>query len=83
VGTQTNTLEQAVDGMMELMNDMPEAAKQVQAAKDATLKKLAAQRITKSTIFWSSERLQKLGIDNNNREVMYHTMKEMTMKDLK
>ena len=83
VGTQANKLEQAVDAMMELMNDMPEAAKQFQAAKDATLKKLAAQRITKSTIFWSSERLQKLGIDNNNREVMYHTMKEMTMKDLK
>ncbi|MFT7336447.1 MAG: zinc protease, partial [Porticoccaceae bacterium] len=61
VGTQANKLEQAVDAMMELMNDMPEAAKQFQAAKDATLKKLAAQRITKSSIFWSYERLQKLG----------------------
>jgi zinc protease len=83
VGTQANKLEQAVDAMMELMNDMPEAAKQFQAAKDATLKKLAAQRITKSSIFWSYERLQKLGIDNDNREVMYNTIKEMTMEDLR
>ncbi|MBU3011708.1 insulinase family protein [Polaribacter vadi] len=83
VGTQANKLEQAVDAMMELMNDMPEADKQFQAAKESTLKKLAAQRITKSSIFWSYERLQKLGIDNDNREEMYNTIKNMTMEDLK
>ena len=83
VGTQANKLEQAVDAMMELMNDMPEAEKQFKAAKEATLKKLAAQRITKSNIFWSYERLQKLGIDNDNREVIYNTIKAMKMEDLK
>ena len=83
VGTQANKLEQAVDAMMDLMNNMPEAEKQFNAAKEATLKKIAAQRITKSNIFWSYERLQKLGIDNDNREAMYNTIKEMTMKDLK
>ena len=69
--------------MMELMNNMPEAEKQFKAAKKATLKKLAAQRITKSNIFWSYERLQKLGIDNDNREQIYNTIKKMTLKDLK
>ena len=83
VGTQANKLAQAVDAMMILMNDMPEAEKQFKAAKEATLKKLAAQRITKSNIFWSYERLQKLGIDNDNREAMYNTIKKMTIEDLK
>lgn len=83
VGTQANKLSQAVDAMMELMNNMPEAEKQFNAAKNATLKKLAAQRITKSSIFWSYERLKKLGIDNDNREQMYNTIKNMTMEDLK
>ncbi|QMU64303.1 MAG: insulinase family protein [Flavobacteriaceae bacterium] len=83
VGTQANKLEQAVDAMMELMNDMPEAEKQFNAAKESTLKKLAAQRITKSNIFWSYERLKKLGIDNDHREVMYNTIKNMTMNDLR
>ncbi len=83
VGTQANKLGQAVDAMMDLMNDMPEAEKQFKAAKEATLKKLAAQRITKSGIFWSYERLKKLGIDNDNREEMYNTIKNMTVKDLK
>lgn len=83
VGTQANKLEQAVDAMMGLMNNMPEAEKQFNAAKEATLKKLAAQRITKSNIFWSYERLKKLGIDNDNREEMYNTIKNMEMQDLK
>jgi len=69
--------------MMDLMNDMPAATEQFEAAKAATLKKIAAQRITKSNIFWSYERLQKLGIDNDNREAMYNTIKDMTMEDLK
>ncbi len=83
VGTQANKLSQAVDAMMDLMNNMPEAEKQFNAAKEATLKKIAAQRITKSSIFWSYERLKKLGIDNDNREEMYNTIKNMTIKDLK
>lgn len=83
VGTQANKLSQAVDAMMDLMNNMPEAEKQFEQAKEATLKKLAAQRITKSSIFWSYESLKKRGIDNDNREQMYNTIKNMTIEDLK
>ncbi|MCT4629177.1 pitrilysin family protein [Winogradskyella sp.] len=83
IGTQANKMEQAVDAMMELMNNMPEAEQQFNAAKETALKKLAAQRITKSNIFWSYERLKRLGIDNDNREAMYNTIKNMTMEDLR
>jgi len=82
VGTQANKMEQAVNAMMDLMNDMPAAEAQFEAAKSATLKKIAAQRITKANIFWSYERLQKLGIENDNREEMYNTIKNMTIEDL-
>ncbi len=83
IGTQANKMPQAVDAMMELMTDMPEAEEQFNQAKDATLKKIAAQRITKSNIFWTYERLKKRGIDNDNREEMYNTIKNMTISDLK
>lgn len=83
IGTQANKMPQAVDAMMELMNNMPEAQEQFNAAKEATLKKIAAQRITKSSIFWNYERLQKLGIDNDNREAMFNTIKDMTIEDLR
>lgn len=83
IGTQANKMEQAVEAMMTLMNDMPEAEEQFNAAKEATLKKLAAQRITKSNIFWTYERLQKLGIDKDHREEMYKAIENMTIADLK
>jgi predicted Zn-dependent peptidase len=83
IGTQANKMPQAVDAMMNLMSDMPEAEDQFNAAKEATLKKLAAQRITKSNVFWSYERLKKLGIENDNREAMYNAIKDMKMEDLR
>ncbi|MDW5288416.1 M16 family metallopeptidase [Formosa sp. PL04] len=83
IGTQANKMEQAVDAMMSLMSDMPEAEQQFEAAKDAALKKIAAQRITKANIFWSYESLKKLGIDNDNREAMYNTIQNMTINDLR
>lgn len=83
IGTQANKMPEAVDAMMNLMSDMPEAEDQFNAAKEATLKKLAAQRITKSNVFWSYERLKKLGIENDNREAMYNAIKDMKMEDLR
>ncbi|MEW7291940.1 M16 family metallopeptidase [Aquimarina sp. 2304DJ70-9] len=83
IGTQANKMPQAVDAMMDLMTNMPEAEQQFNQAKEATLKKIAAKRITKSNIFWSYESLKKRGIDYDNREEMYNTIKDMTLADLK
>jgi len=76
-------MPEAVDAMMDLMTNMPEAEKQFNAAKESTLKKIAAQRITKSNIFWRYEGLKKRGIDNDNRKEIYNTIKKMTLADLK
>ncbi|AUC76625.1 M16 family metallopeptidase [Olleya sp. Bg11-27] len=83
IGTQANKMPQAIDAMMELMNDMPESEAQFNAAKESTLKQIAAQRINKSSIFWSYERLQKLGMSEDNREAMYNAIKDMTLADLR
>ena len=82
IGTQANKLPQAVDAMLELMNDMPTSEQQFQAAKEAAVKKIAAQRITKSNIFWTYESLQRRGLDYDNREEMYNEIKAMTMDDV-
>ncbi|WP_117882836.1 M16 family metallopeptidase [Aureibaculum luteum] len=82
VGTQANKLPQAVDAMLELMNNMPEADKQFNSAKEAVLKQIAAERITKSNIFWSYERLKNRGLDYDNREEIYNEVQNITLKDL-
>jgi predicted Zn-dependent peptidase len=83
VGTQANKLEQAVNAMMDLMTNMPEAEDQFNQAKEATLKKIAAERITKSNIFYTYERLKRRGITEDNRKDMYEAIEKMTMSDLK
>ena len=83
IGTQTNKLPEAVDAMMELMNDMPEVEQLFEASKNSTLKKIAAQRITKSNIFWSYEALKKRGIDHDNRKEIYEEVQNMTLPDLR
>ncbi|OSY89240.1 peptidase M16 [Tenacibaculum holothuriorum] len=83
IGTQANKIPDAVKAMMDLMTDMPEAEEQFNAAKEAALKKLAAQRINDTGIFWAYERLKKRGIDHDNREEIYNAIKNMNMADLK
>lgn len=82
IGTQANKMPQAVDAMMELMTNMPEAKEQFEAAKEATLKKIAADRITKTNIFWSYERLKDRGLDHDTRKEMYEAIQGMSFEDL-
>ncbi|HHC80814.1 MAG TPA: insulinase family protein, partial [Flavobacteriia bacterium] len=82
VGTQANKLPQAVDAMLELMTDMPKAEKQFQAAKESVLKRIAAERITKSDIFWNYESLKERGIENDNREEIFKEVQSITLDDL-
>ena len=83
IGTQTNKLPEAVDAMMGLMNEMPEMEPLFEASKNSALKKIAAQRITKSNIFWSYEALKKRGIDHDNRKEIYEEIQKMTLSDLR
>jgi len=83
IGTQANKIPDAVDAMLDLMNNMPEAEKQFNASKESALKKIAAERINDTGMFWAYESLKKRGIDNDNREEIYNAIKNMTMKDMK
>ena len=82
VGTQSNKMSQAMDAMMELMDNMPEAEENFKAAKESTLKQLAADRINKTNIFWSYQSLKDRGLSEDNRDEIYAAIQQMTMQDL-
>lgn len=83
IGTQANKLPEAVDAMIALMNDMPESEQQFNTAKESALKRIASERITKSNIFWTYERLKKSGIDYDIREEIYNQIQNMKLADVK
>ncbi|MDU8887113.1 insulinase family protein [Yeosuana sp. MJ-SS3] len=82
IGTQANKIPQAVDGMMEVMSSFPKIPEDFKNAKEATLKKIAAERITKANIFWNYERLQKRGLDYDIRRDLYKNLKDMSLEDM-
>ncbi|MGF1557574.1 MAG: M16 family metallopeptidase [Flavobacteriaceae bacterium] len=83
VGTQANKMDQAMEAMLELMNDMPEAEENFKAAKESTLKQMAAERTNKTNIFWTYERLKDRGLTENNKKQMYEAIEKMTIEDLR
>lgn len=82
VGTQANKLPEAVDAILALMNKMPKAQEQFDAAKQATLKKIASERITKSKIFWKYQGLKDRGLDYDVRKQIYEEVQNITLDDL-
>ncbi len=82
IGTQANKLKDAINAMQELMHNMPRALNQFNGAKDAALKRIESQRITKSSIYWTYKRNLEKGYDYDIRKEIYDNIKKMTIDDL-
>jgi len=65
------------------MDAMPLATKQFEAAKKSVLKKIASQRVNKTSLFWAYENLKQKGLSPGFSEKMYKEIQEMTLEDLK
>lgn len=82
IGTQVNKLGQAVEAMLELMNNMPQAEIQFNESKIAALKQIESERIIKSGIYWKYRALEKGGLKHDNREDIYNNIKAMDINAL-
>lgn len=83
VGSQADKLNDAVNGMNELLNDMPETKQTFEDSRKGTLKDYETDRITKENIVFNYLSLQKKGIDHDLRKDIYEQMKAMTFEDIK
>ncbi|MEJ6694880.1 MAG: insulinase family protein [Chitinophagales bacterium] len=83
IGTQADKLSDATSAMFELMNDMPEAEMQFNAAKEAVTKKLESDWTTGSNVYWQYERAKKLGVNYDLNQKIYTQVQEMELSDLK
>jgi predicted Zn-dependent peptidase len=82
IGTQANKLKDAIAAMQELLNKMPHAVNQFNGAREAALKKIESQRITKSSIYWNYKSNLERGIDYDIRKELYNNIKNMKIEDL-
>jgi zinc protease len=68
--------------MLELMSDMPRADIQFESARDAALKQIEANRITRESIFWNYLSAKRLGMDYDVRRENYEALQKMSIDDL-
>ena len=83
IGTQPDKLQIAVDTMTELMDELPEVPIQFENARNAALKQIASQRITRTNIFFNTLRLKKLNIHHDFRKDIYKQIESLKFEDVK
>ena len=83
IGTQSDKLSDAMVGMTELLNVMPEAEANMNNAKEGIEQKIRTERLTKSKVLSEYEKAQKLGIDYDIRKDVYEGVQSFDMSSLR
>ncbi len=83
IGTQSDKLSDAMVGMTELLNMMPEAEANMNNAKEGIEQKIRTERLTKSKVLSEYEKAQKLGIDYDIRKDVYEGVQSFDMSSLR
>ncbi len=83
VGTQPDKIKTATNALIDLMDEMPEAEKQFESARQSILKQIESERITKDRIYWTFRSNKKRGIDYDIRKDIYAKIQNMSIDDFK
>jgi len=83
IGSQADKLSEAMEGMSELLNNIPEAEIIFNNSKNSLMKQIESERVSKSGILFQYERLKKLGLDYDIRKDIYDKIPGYTLNDIK
>lgn len=82
IGTQADKLDEAMNGMMTLLQDMPQAESNMETAKEGVIQKIRTERKTKDKILSEYQKAIKMGIDYDIRNDVYSEIPNFNMEDL-
>jgi predicted Zn-dependent peptidase len=83
IGTQADKLSEAMIGMTELLDAMPEAETNMSNAKEAIEQKIRTERLTKSRVLTEYEKHHKLGFNYDSRKDLYESVQNFDMSSLR
>jgi len=83
IGTQADKLPEAMAGMMELINNMPQSENNFKSAKESIIQSIRTERITKANILFNYENAKRLGLDYDIRKDIFNKVPSMTLADIK
>ena len=82
IGTQADKLSEAMKGINDLLDTMPEAEINLTNAKESILKKIRTERLTKASVLNQYEKAFKMGVDYDLRKDIFNQVEEFDMKSL-
>ncbi|MCS4226961.1 pitrilysin family protein [Sphingobacterium sp. BIGb0165] len=83
IGTQSDKFKDAVNGMNELLNELPESKVGLESIRTNLLKSLASERITGAGILSSYLAAQRRGLTEDSRKMVFDKLPQLTFSDLK
>ena len=80
--TQNDKMMDCVNEFHHILNDMPASEASFQIAKDAVIKQLASQRITKMGIINMWHNLKRLGLSADLNKLAYEKVQDIQLQDI-
>ena len=82
VGSQSDKMNDAVNGMNELLNELPPSSQRFDLAISGVKKDLETQRIVKDGIIFSYLNAEKKGFDRDVRKDIYESLTNIKLEDV-
>ena len=82
IGTQADKLQEAMQGMMDLLTAMPESESNMESSQEGVIQKIRTERLTKSRILSEYQKAEKMGVAYDIRQDIYKSVPNFTMDDL-
>jgi predicted Zn-dependent peptidase len=83
VGSQADKMNEAINGMNELLNDIPRSDKQFETARQSLKQDIETERITQDGIIFTYLAAKKLGLDTDYRKTVYSQIDGITFDNVK
>ena len=82
IGSQADKLADALQGMTDLIKDLPKADIMFQSAQDAIISGIRNERLTKMNLLIAYENARKLGLNYDVRKTIFDKVQTMTFADV-
>jgi len=82
IGTQSDKLPEALEGISNLMNELPKSPELFASAQNGILQKISTERLTRTEILFNYEDAVRLGQDYDIRKDIYRDTARMSLNDI-
>ncbi len=82
IGTQSDKLPEALSGIAELFEHLPESPELFRTAKEGIQRKIRTERLNKTKILFTREEAAKLGLGHDIRKDIYENIDRFDFEDI-